>query len=47
MGIAKKISIPKKKKRIPLPGKPPKIEKSDKEYERNKEKRLFKKSLRE
>jgi len=40
-----KISVPKKKKRIPLPVKPPKIEKSRKAYQRSKEKKLIKDSL--
>jgi len=38
MGKENKISVPKKKKRIPLPGKPPKIEKDIKVYDRKKEK---------
>jgi len=33
-----KIKIEKKKKRIPLPQKPPKIERSEKAYDRKKEK---------
>jgi hypothetical protein len=33
-----KLSVPKKKKRIPLPAKPPKIEKDRKAYDRKKEK---------
>jgi hypothetical protein len=45
MGKGIKITVPKKKKRIPLPAKPPKIEKSGKGYERNKEKKLHRKNL--
>ena len=33
-----KIEVDKKKKRIPLPQKPPKIERSKKAYDRKKEK---------
>jgi hypothetical protein len=38
VGKGEKISVTKKKKRIPLPGKPPKIEKNKKAYDRKKEK---------
>lgn len=38
------ISIKKKKKRIPLPQKPPKVEKSKDAYNRNKEKEDLRKS---
>lgn len=38
MEKSEKISVPKKKKRIPLPAKPPKIEKDRKAYDRKKEK---------
>ncbi len=38
MGKDIKITVPKKKKRIPLPAKPPKIEKDKKAYDRKKEK---------
>jgi len=38
MGKGDRISVPKKKKRIPLPQKPPKVEKSKKIYDRSKEK---------
>jgi hypothetical protein len=40
----KKISIKKKKRRIPLPQKPPKVEKSKTVYDRNKEKEKLRKS---
>jgi len=39
-----KIKIKKKKKRIPLPQKPPKVEKSKDAYDRNKEKESLRKS---
>jgi hypothetical protein len=39
-----KISIGKKKKRIPLPQKPPKVEKTKDAYDRNKEKENVRKS---
>ena len=39
-----KISTKKKKKRIPLPQKPPKIEKSKTAYDRSKEKQNTRKS---
>lgn len=42
-----KISIKKKKKRIPLPQKPPKVEKSKYAYDRNKEKGEIRKSVRD
>ena len=38
MGKVNKVSVPKKKQRIPLPHKPPKIEKEKKVYDRKKEK---------
>jgi hypothetical protein len=38
MSKGDKISVPKKKKRIPLPQKPPKVEKSKRAYNRSKEK---------
>jgi len=40
-----KIKIKKKKKRIPLPQKPPKVEDNPKAYKREKEKRLIKKKI--
>ena len=39
-----KIVVKKKKKRIPVPQKPPKVEKNKKIYDRNKEKEKFNKS---
>ena len=44
MASKEKIKIEKKKKRIPLPQKPPKIEKSGKAYDRNKEKDRMRKT---
>ncbi len=40
-----KIIIKKKKKRIPVPQKPPKIEKDKKAYDRKSEKKKSKKSI--
>jgi len=42
-----KISIKKKKKRIPIPQKPPKVEDNPKTYKRVKEKLAAKKKIRE
>ena len=42
-----KISIKKKKKRIPIPQKPPKVEDNPKTYKRVKEKGITKKKIRE
>lgn len=39
-----KITIKKRKKRIPLPQKPPKVEKGKAAYDRNKEKEEVRKS---
>ena len=39
-----KIKIVKKKKRVPLPQKPPKVEAGKKAYDRNKEKIIVRKS---
>jgi len=39
------ISIPAKKKRIPLPQKPPKVEKNKKVYDRRKEKDKLRKGV--
>jgi hypothetical protein len=44
MGKGEKISVPKKKKRIPLPSKPPKIEKDKNAYDRKKEKDKIRKN---
>lgn len=38
MADKEKIKVDKKKKRIPLPQKPPKVERSKKAYDRKKEK---------
>jgi len=43
MAKKEKIKVEKKKKRIPLPQKPPKIEKSIKVYDRKKEKEKLRK----
>ncbi len=40
-----KIRVEKKKKRIPLPQKPPKVEKSKDAYDRTKEKEKIRKSI--
>jgi hypothetical protein len=40
-----KISIKKKKKRIPVPKKPPKVERNPKAYDRKKSKTKLKKKL--
>jgi len=40
-----KIKIKKKKKRIPVPKKPPKIEKDKKAYDRKSEKKKVKKNI--
>jgi hypothetical protein len=42
-----KIKIKKKTKRIPVPKKPPKVEKSPKAYDRKKNKRFLRKKLKE
>jgi hypothetical protein len=42
-----KIKIKKKFKRIPVPQKPPKVEKNPKAYDRQKSKRNLKKKLKE
>ena len=42
-----KITVKKKKKRIPLPQKPPKVEKSKDAYDRNREKKKIRKSIAE
>lgn len=39
------ISIKKRKERIPLPQKPPKVEKSKSAYDRNSEKEKIRKSV--
>jgi hypothetical protein len=47
MGGKSKIKIEKKKKRIPVPMKPPKVEKNPKAYDRKKSKRKLRKKLKE
>lgn len=42
-----KIKIKKKTKRIPVPKKPPKVEKNPKAYDRKKSKRILIKKLKE
>lgn len=42
-----KIVIEKKKKRVPVPKKPPKIEKNPKAYDRDEEKKIIKKKIKE
>ena len=46
MGSKSKIIVKKKKKRVPVPKKPPKVEKSPKAYEGEKSKRNLRKKLR-
>ncbi len=43
MGDKEKITVEKKKKRIPVPKKPPKIEENKKAYDRKKEKQKVRK----
>jgi hypothetical protein len=47
MADKSKISIKKKKKRIPVPKKPPKVEKNPKAYDRKKSKRNMRKKIKE
>ena len=42
-----KIIIEKKKKRVPVPQKPPKVEKNPKAYNRDEEKKIIKKKIKE
>ncbi len=42
-----KIIVEKKKKRIPVPQKPPKVEKNPKAYNRDEEKKKIKKKIQE
>ena len=46
MAKKEKIKVDKKKKRIPIPQKPPKVEKSKKNYDRNAEKEKLRKKNR-
>ena len=47
MSGKQKISVKKKRKRIPLPQKPPKVEANPKTYSRKKSKRNLRKKLKE
>ena len=47
MGSKSKIKVEKKKKRIPVPKRPPKVEKNPKAYNRKKNKRILRKKLKE
>ena len=47
MAKKEKVKIEKKKKRVPIPQKPPKVEKSKKIYDRNVEKEKLRKNKRE
>ena len=47
MGNKSKVKIEKKKKRIPVPRKPPKVEKNKKSYDRKSEKTKTRKKLEE
>jgi hypothetical protein len=42
-----KIIVEKKKKRVPVPQKPPKVEKNSKAYDRDEEKKIIKKEIKE
>lgn len=42
-----KIIVKKKKKRVPVPKKPPKVEKNPKAYDRDEEKKIIKKKIKE
>jgi hypothetical protein len=42
-----KLKVKKKKKRIPVPRKPPKVEKNPKAYDRKKSKRILRNKLKE
>lgn len=42
-----KIIVVKKKKRVPVPQKPPKVEKNPKAYDRDEEKKIIKKKIKE
>jgi hypothetical protein len=42
-----KIIVKKKKKRVPVPQKPPKVEKNPKAYDRDEEKKNIKKKIQE
>jgi hypothetical protein len=42
-----KIVVEKKKRRVPVPQKPPKVEKNPKAYDRDEEKKIIKKKIKE
>ena len=42
-----KIIVKKQKKRVPVPQKPPKVEKNPKAYDRDEEKKIIKKKIKE
>ena len=42
-----KIVLEKKKKRVPVPQKPPKVEKNPNAYDRDEEKKMIKKKIQE
>jgi len=42
-----KIVVEKKKKRVPVPQKPPKVEKKPKAYDRDEEKKIIKRKIKE
>ena len=42
-----KIIVKKQKKRVPVPQKPPKVEKNPKAYNRDEEKKIIKKKIKE
>jgi len=45
--MTEKIKIEKKKKRVPVPQKPPKVEKDKKAYDRKKEKDKMRKNIKQ
>ena len=45
--VKTKIVVEKKKKRVPVPQKPPKVEKNPKAYDRDEEKKIIKKKIKE
>jgi hypothetical protein len=47
MARKNKIKIKKKKKRVPVPQKPPKVEKNPKAYDRKKSKRKLRKRIKQ
>jgi hypothetical protein len=45
--VKTKIIVEKKKKRVPVPQKPPKVEKNPKAYDRDEAKKISKKKIKE